>query len=34
LLPLEVSEKFIEELRKDIPELPDDKKKRFIEEFK
>ena len=34
LLPLEVSEKFIEELRNDIPELPDDKKKRFIEEFK
>ncbi len=34
LLPLEVSEKFIEELKKDIPELPDDKKKRFIEEFK
>ena len=34
LLPLEVSEKFIEELKNDIPELPDDKKKRFIEEFK
>ena len=27
-------EKFIEELKNDIPELPDDKKKRFIEEFK
>jgi aspartyl-tRNA(Asn)/glutamyl-tRNA(Gln) amidotransferase subunit B len=34
LLPLEVSEKFIKELRNDIPELPDDKKRRFIEEFK
>ena len=34
LLPLEVSEKFIEELKNDIPELPYDKKKRFIEEFK
>ncbi len=34
LLPLEVSEKFIEELKNDIPELPDDKKKRFIKEFK
>ena len=34
LLPLEVSEKFIDELKNDIPELPDDKKKRFIEEFK
>ena len=34
LLPLEVSEKFIEELKNNIPELPDDKKKRFIDEFK
>ncbi len=34
LLPLEVSDKFIETLRKEIPELPDEKKKRFIEEFK
>ena len=34
LLPLEVSDDFIEKLRTDIPELPDDKKKRFIEEFK
>ena len=34
LLPLEVSEKFIEELKNDIPELPDDKKKRFIKDFK
>ena len=34
LLPLDVSNEFINELRNNIPELPDDKKKRFIEEFK
>jgi len=34
LLPLEVTDKFIDDLKKDIPELPDDKKKRFIDEFK
>ena len=34
LLPLEVTDDFIENLKKDIPELPDDKKKRFIDEFK
>jgi aspartyl-tRNA(Asn)/glutamyl-tRNA(Gln) amidotransferase subunit B len=34
LLPLEVSDDFIEKLKADIPELPDDKKKRFIDEFK
>ncbi len=34
LLPLEVSDEFIEKLKSDIPELPDDKKKRFINEFK
>ena len=34
LLPLEVSEEFIDNIKKDIPELPDDKKKRFIDEFK
>ena len=34
LLPLEVTDEFIEQLKADIPELPDDKKKRFIEEFK
>ena len=34
LLPLEVSDEFIEKLKIDIPELPDDKKKRFIDEFK
>ena len=34
LLPLEISDKFIDELKKNIPELPDEKKKRFIEKFK
>jgi aspartyl-tRNA(Asn)/glutamyl-tRNA(Gln) amidotransferase subunit B len=34
LLPLEVTDEFIDDLKKDIPELPDDKKKRFIDEFK
>ena len=34
LLPLEVSDEFINKLKSDIPELPDDKKKRFIDEFK
>ena len=34
MLPLKVSEEFIDEIKKDIPELPDDKKKRFIDEFK
>jgi len=34
LLPLEVSNKFIENIRSEIPELPDEKKKRFIEKFK
>ena len=34
LLPLEVSDKFIADLKNNIPELPDDKKKRFINEFK
>ena len=34
LLPLEVSDEFINDLKNDIPELPDDKKKRFIDEFK
>jgi aspartyl-tRNA(Asn)/glutamyl-tRNA(Gln) amidotransferase subunit B len=34
LLPLEVSDEFVEKLKIDIPELPDDKKKRFIDEFK
>ena len=34
LLPLEVSDEFVNKLKSDIPELPDDKKKRFIDEFK
>ena len=34
LLPLEVNDEFINELKSTIPELPDDKKKRFIDEFK
>ena len=33
LLPLEVTDEFIDQLKSDIPELPDDKKKRFIDEF-
>ena len=34
LLPLEVSDEFVEKLKSEIPELPDEKKKRFIEKFK
>ena len=34
LLPLVLDEKFIEEIKKEIPELPDEKKKRFIDNFK
>ena len=34
LLPLEVSDEFVNTIKSDIPELPDDKKKRFIDEFK
>ena len=34
LLPLEVSDEFINQLRSEIPELPDEKKKRFIDQFK
>mgnify|MGYP003328587225 CR=1 FL=1 len=33
LLPLEVSDDFIENLKSEIPELPDEKKKRFIDKF-
>ena len=33
-MPLEVSDEFINDLKNDIPELPDDKKKRFIDELK
>ncbi|WP_440651467.1 Asp-tRNA(Asn)/Glu-tRNA(Gln) amidotransferase subunit GatB [Candidatus Pelagibacter sp. HIMB1495] len=34
LLPLEVSDEFINHLQSEIPELPDEKKKRFIDQFK
>ena len=34
LLPLEFTDEFINEIKKNIPELPDEKKKRFIEKFK
>ncbi len=34
LLPLVVSDDFIEKLKSEIPELPDEKKKRFIDKFK
>ena len=34
LLPLEVSDDFVEKLKLEIPELPDEKKKRFIDKFK
>ena len=34
LLPLEVSDEFINQLHSEIPELPDEKKKRFIDQFK
>ena len=33
LLPVELDEAFIEEVRGTLPELPDDKKQRFIEEY-
>ena len=33
LLPLEVSDEFVEQLKSEIPELPDEKKKRFLEKF-
>ena len=34
LLPLEVTDDFINSIKSEIPELPDEKKKRFIEKFK
>ncbi len=34
LLPLVISDEFINDLKKNIPELPDEKKKRFIDKFK
>jgi len=33
LLPLEVTNDLIDKIKKEIPELPDEKKKRFIEKF-
>ncbi len=33
LLPLDISDDFINDIKKNIPELPDEKKKRFIEKF-
>jgi len=34
LLPLEITDKLIDSIKSNIPELPDEKKKRFIEKFK
>ena len=34
LLPLEVTEEFIEQLKSDIPELPDDKRKDLLMSLK
>ena len=34
LLPLELNDNYIDQIKKEIPELPDEKKKRFIEKFK
>ncbi len=34
LLPLELKNDFIEKIKSEIPELPDEKKKRFIDNFK
>ncbi len=34
LLPVEIENSFIEEIRSQLPELPDAKKQRFIDEFK
>ena len=33
LVPLKVEEKWIEEIRESLPELPDDKKERFVEAY-
>jgi aspartyl-tRNA(Asn)/glutamyl-tRNA(Gln) amidotransferase subunit B len=33
LLPLEFSQEFVDEIAKDLPELPDDKKARFINDY-
>ena len=34
LLPLEIEQSFIDDLKKNLPELPDQKKDRFIKDFK
>ena len=34
LLPLKIEQKFIDEIKKNLPELPDEKKERFIKKFK
>ena len=34
LLPLEIEQSYIEKLKKNLPELPDQKKERFIKKFK
>ena len=34
LLPLEITNDFIEQIKSEMPELPDEKKKRFIEKYK
>ena len=34
LLPLELKQAFVDDLKKDLPELPDEKKKRFIRDYK
>jgi aspartyl-tRNA(Asn)/glutamyl-tRNA(Gln) amidotransferase subunit B len=33
LLPVNLSEEFVEEIRRTLPELPDDKKQRFVDEL-
>ena len=34
LLPLEIEQSFVDSLKKNLPELPDQKKDRFIKDFK
>jgi aspartyl-tRNA(Asn)/glutamyl-tRNA(Gln) amidotransferase subunit B len=34
LVPLRIDEKWVEEIRKNLPELPDEKKERFIRQYK